>query len=77
MISHICGEFISVQSLSCVRLFVTPRTAAQQASLTIIQHLQFTQIHLHQVSDVTQSFHPLLPPSPPAFNLFLHQGLFH
>ena len=67
---------ISVLSLSCVRLFVTPRTAAQQASLTINKHLKFTQIHLHQVSDVTQSFHPLLPPSPPAPNLPQHQGLF-
>ena len=33
-----CEEFCvfsSVQSLSCVRLFVTPRTAAHQASLSI------------------------------------------
>ena len=28
-------QFSSVQSLSCVRLFVTPRTAALQASLSI------------------------------------------
>ena len=28
-------SFISVQSLSCVQLFATPRTAAHQASLSI------------------------------------------
>ena len=30
-----CDEFSSVQLLSCVRLFATPRTAAQQVSLSI------------------------------------------
>ena len=30
-----CLQFSSVQSLSCVQLFVTPRTAARQASLSI------------------------------------------
>ena len=29
------GEFSSVQSLSCVQLFATPRIAARQASLSI------------------------------------------
>ena len=28
-----------------------------------------TQTHVHLVSDAIQSFHPLLSPSPPAFNL--------
>ena len=32
---HICWEFISVQSLSYVRFFVIPWTAARQASLSI------------------------------------------
>ena len=30
----------------------------------------------HGVSDAIQSSHPLSPPSPPAFNLLQHQGLF-
>ena len=34
---------------------------------------EFAQIHVHQVSDVIQSSHPL---SPPAFNLSQHHGLF-
>ena len=37
---------------------------------------EFTQTHLHQVSDAIQPFHPLLSPSPPAPNPSQHQGLF-
>ena len=112
----------SVQLPSCVLLFVTPLTAAYQASLSktsctagrffttkppeealLLQfssvtqscltlcdpmecstpglpvHHQlpeFTQTHLHWVGDAIQPFHPLLSPSPPAFNLSQHQGLF-
>ena len=37
---------------------------------------KFAQIHIHQVSDAIQASHPLTSPSPPAFNLSQHQGLF-
>ena len=37
---------------------------------------ELAQTHVHQVSDAIQPSHPLLPPSPPAFNLSQHQGLF-
>ena len=37
---------------------------------------EFTQTHVHWVSDVIQPSHPLPSPSPPAFNLTQHQGLF-
>jgi len=37
---------------------------------------EFTQTHVHWVSDVIQLSHPLLSPSPPAFNLSQNQGLF-
>ena len=37
---------------------------------------ELTQTHVHQVGDAIQPSHPLLSPSPPAFNLFQHQGLF-
>ena len=40
------------------------------------QLLDFTQTHVHWVCDAIQSSHPLLSPSPPAFNLSQHQGLF-
>ena len=43
-----------------------------------VQHQlpELTQTHVHRVSDAIQPFHPLLTPSPPAFNLSQHQGLF-
>ena len=37
---------------------------------------EFTQTHAHWVGDAIQPSHPLSPPSPPAFNLSQHQGLF-
>ena len=37
---------------------------------------EFTQTHVHRVSDVIQPSHPLLSPSPPAPNPSQHQGLF-
>ena len=59
----------SVQLLSCVLLFVTPWTVAHQL-------VEFTQTHVHRVSDAIQPSQPLLSPSPPTFNLSQHQGLF-
>ena len=38
--------------------------------------LEFAQIHVHWVCDAIQPSHPLSSPSPPAFNLSQHQGLF-
>ena len=37
---------------------------------------EFTQTHVHRVSDAIQPSHPLLSPCPPALNLSQHQGLF-
>ena len=37
---------------------------------------EFTQTYVHWVSDAIQPSHPLSSPSPPAFNLSQHQGLF-
>ena len=37
---------------------------------------EFAQTHIHGVNDAIQPSHPLLSPSPPAFNLSQHQGLF-
>ena len=60
----------SVQSLSRVRLFATPWTAARQASLSITDPLSLL------VGDAIQPSHPLSSPSSPAFSLSQHQGLF-
>ena len=40
------------------------------------QLLKLAQTHVHQVSDAIQPSHPLPFPSPPAFNLSQHQGIF-
>ena len=65
----------SVQSLSCVRLFVTPWTAAHQASLSITNSRSL--LNLMSIELVMPSNHLILCcPLPPAFNLSQHQGLF-
>ena len=40
------------------------------------QLLEFTQTHVHRVSDAIQPFHPLASPSPPAPNPSQHHSLF-
>ena len=43
----------------------------------VLHHLpELAQPRVHWVGDATQSSHPLLSPSPPAFNLSQHQGVF-
>ena len=37
---------------------------------------EFTQTHVHRVGDAIQPSHTLSSPSPPAFSLSQHQGLF-
>ena len=67
----------SVQLLSRVWLFVTPWTAAHQASLSITNSqslLKFISIELVMSSNSLS--HLLSSPSPPAFNLCQDQGLF-
>ena len=39
------------------------------------QLLELAQSHVHRVSDAIHPSHPLLSPSPPAFNLSQDQGL--
>ena len=81
-----CYQFSSssVQSLSHVRLFVTPWTAGRQASLSITNSRSLPKLttevtqqqHVHRVGDAIQPSHPLPSPSPPAPNPSQHQGLF-
>ena len=45
--------------------------------LPVHHHLpELTQTHVYRLSDAIQQSHPLPSPSPPAFNLSQHQGLF-
>ena len=49
----------------------------QHASLPVHHQLpELTQTHVHWVGDAIQPSHLLSSPSPPAFNLSQHQGLF-
>ena len=49
----------------------------QQPGLPVHHQLpELTQTHVRWVIDATQSSHPLSSPSPPAFNLTQHNGLF-
>ena len=57
---------------SCPTL-CNPIDAELQASIQVVVHHQlpeFTQTHVHRVSDAIQPSHPLSSPSPPTFNLF-------
>ena len=53
-----------------------PRGLQQASPPVHHQLLELTQTHVHQVSDAIQPSHPLSSASPPAFNIFQHQGLF-
>ena len=65
-----------VQLLNHVRLFATPWTAAHQVSLSFT--ISSSLLKLMSVETVKPFNHLILchPPSPPAFNLCQHQGLF-
>ena len=70
----VCDQFSSVAQ-SCLTLCNLKDCSIP--SLPVHHQLpEFAQTHVHQVSDAIQPCHPLLSPSPPAFSLSHHQGLF-
>ena len=71
---HIISQFSSVAQ-SCPA-GCDPKDCSTPGFPVHHQLLEFTQTHVHWVSDAIQPSHPLLSPSPPAFNLSQHQGLF-
>ena len=73
---------ISVQSLSCVWLFVTPWTAARQAFLSITNSrnlLKLMSIELVMPSNHLILCRPLLllPPIPPSIRVFSDESTLH
>ena len=75
-------RFSSVQSLSRVRLFVTPWIAAHQASLSITNSWSLPK--LMSIKSVMPSSHPilccpllLLPPIPPSIRVFSNESTLH
>ena len=69
-----CIQFSSVTQ-SCPTL-CDPMECSMPGLPVHHQLPEFTQTHVHRVSDAIQPSHPLSSPSSPAFNLFQHQGLF-
>ena len=67
-------QFSSVAQL-CTTI-CNPMNCSTPGSPVHHQLLELIQIHVHQVGDAIQLSHPLSFPSPPAFNLSQHQGLF-
>ena len=59
----------------CLTLF-DPMDCSTPGSPVHHQLPEFTQTHVHWVSDAIQPSHRLLSPSPPAFSLSQHQYLF-
>ena len=68
-------QFNSIQYFSRVRL-CHPKNCSTPGFPVHHQLPEPTQTHVHRVGDAIQSSHPLLSHSPPAFNLYQHQGLF-
>ena len=67
-------QFSSVTQ-SCLTLF-DPMNCSTSGLPVHHQLPEFTQTHVHRVSDAIQPSHPLLSPSPPAPNPSQHQSLF-
>ena len=67
-------QFSSVDQ-SCLT-FCDPMDCSRSGFPVRHQLPEFIQTHVHRIGDAIQPFHPLLSPSPPAFNLSQHQGLF-
>ena len=69
------GKTVSSVAQSCPTL-CDPMNCSTPGLPVHHQLPEFTQTHVHRVSDAIQPSHPLSSPSPPAFNLSQHQGLF-
>ena len=75
-------QFSSVQSLSCVRFFVTPRIAAHQASLSITNSR--SPLKIMSIESMMPSSHLilcrpllLLPPILPSMRVFSNESVLH
>ena len=78
-LSQWCSCFWSVQISSVTQSCPTlcdPMDCSTPGLPVHHQLTELTQTHVHWVSDAIQPSHPLLSPSPPAFSLSQHQGLF-
>ena len=79
---NIVIQFSSVQLLSRLQLFATPRTAAAQASLSITNSR--SSLKLTSIESVMPTSHLilccpllLLPPTPPSIRVFSNESTLH
>ena len=68
--------FISVQFCCSIMSICDPRDCSMLGFPVQNQLPELVQTHVHWVSDAIQQSHLLSSPSPPAFNLSQHQGIF-
>ena len=68
-------QSLSSAAQSCLTLW-DPIDCSTPGFPVYCQLLEFTQIQVHWVGDTIQPSHPLSSPSPLAFSLSQHQGLF-
>ena len=74
-----CPYIPSVQIISVPRSCLTlwdPMDCSMPGFPVHYQLPELAQTHVHWVGDAIQPFHALSSPSPPAFNLSQHQGIF-
>ena len=75
-------NYVASWWLQCIGMFQLPFSLVNPMDCSTpglpIRHQlpEPTQIHVHHVGNAIQPPHPLSSPSPPAFNLSQHQGLF-
>ena len=68
--------FVVVQLLNHIQFLCDPVDYSTSGFPFLHHLLESAQAHVHRVNDAIQPYHPLLSPSPPAFNLSQCQGLF-
>ena len=69
---------VQVRSVTQLCLILCDLMACSMPGFSVHHQLpELAQTHVHCVSDAIQSSHSLSSPSPPAFNLAQHDGLFH
>ena len=70
-------EFIQFSSVGQVCTTLCDPMDCSTPGLPVHHQLpELAQTHVHRVGDAIQPSHPLSSPSPPAFNLSQHQGIF-
>ena len=74
---NICNKTCSVRSVTQSCPTLCDAMDCSMPGFPVHHHLpELAHTHVYQVGDAMQPSHPLLLPSPPAFNLSQHQGLF-